>query len=178
MKRTALALSVGVAVALVGCGDHARSVSIAHGALTLYDHEVRIQHSGAPDARITAGGVLRIGSDEVALTGEQKATASAYYDAAMALPGLGLDTGKAGVAVGAAAIKEVASGLAKGDTSQIDKNIEAKADAVKQSALKICADLVTIRAAQDSLAASLAAFRPYAVLTSEEVDSCAKDMKN
>jgi hypothetical protein len=176
MNRTVL-VSASLAVGLLGCGDHSRSISVAHGHLTVYAHEVRIEHSGAPDARITEGGMLRIGSEEVALTPEQKTTAAAYYAAAMAIPAHGIATGKAGAEVGVAAVKEVASGLARGDTSQIGAKVEAKADAVKEAALQICADLEAVRAAQESLAASLDAFKPYAVVTAADVGDCARDLR-
>ena len=176
MNRFVL-VSLSVAAGLVGCGEHSSSISLARGHLTVYRHEIRIEHAGAPDARITEGGVLRIGSEEVPLSPEQKATAAAYYAAAMAIPKHGVETGKAGAEVGAAAVKEVAAGLAKGDTSGIGPKIEAKADGVRAAAAKICDDLAAVRTAQESLAATLEAFRPYAVVTPADVGDCSSDLK-
>ena len=86
-----------------------------------------------------------------------------------------LDAGKAGAAVGLAAAHEALDGIAKGDTSQIGAKVEAQADQVRVAAGRICEDLATLRQAQQSLAASLEAFRPYASVAQDDVTDCARD---
>ena len=46
---------------------------------------------------------------------------------------------------------------------------------VRVAAGRICEDLATLRQAQQSLAASLEAFRPYASVSQEDVTDCARD---
>ena len=178
MNRTVLALSACLVAGSVGCDKHASSVSLAHGALHIHTNDVTIERSGGPDAHLLPGGVLKIGSDEVALTPEQKAAAASYYDAALAVTAHGVETGKAGAEVGATAAKEVVSGLVHGDTSQIGAKVEASAAKVKQQALRICDDLGTIRNSQEALATGLVAFQPYRVVSDSDVSNCRKDLKD
>ena len=179
MNKTVLLLSLTAVGACLGCGDHARSVTLAHGQLRIYAHEVTIDRSAGAgaEAHLLEGGLLRIGKDDVALTLDQKAFVASYYDAALAITQHGIETGKAGAEVGATAAKEVVSGLAKGDTSQIGARVEASAAKVKQQALKICEDLKTMRTAQEALAASLPAFEPYRAVSEADVADCAKDLR-
>ena len=178
MNRIVLVLSVVAVAACLGCGDHVQSVTLAHGRLRVYAHEVTIERSGGADAHLLEGGVLKVGGDDVALTPEQKALVSSYYDAALSITKHGIETGKAGAEVGATAAKAVVSGLAKGDTSQIGAKVEASAAKVKESALRICADLKGMRDAQESLAAGLAAFEPYRAVSESDVADCAKELKD
>lgn len=179
MTRIALALAVGATLGgLAGCGHHSGSITVAHGKVTVYDREVRIRSSGAADASITADGALTIGDRAVTLSAEQTAAADAYFKAATSIGQHGIETGKAGADAGMTAAKEVVSGLVHGDTSQIEPRVKAKAEEVKRQAMHICEDLAGMRASQEALAASLAAFHPYAVIDAEEVSDCGKDLKN
>lgn len=178
MNQTVAVLSTVAVAACLGCGDHVPSVSLSHGHLHIYPHEVTIERSGRADAHLLAGGVLRIGGDEQALKPEQKALVESYYDAAQSVTEHGIEAGKAGAAVGATAAKEVVSGLAHGDTSQIGAKVEASAAKVKEQALKICDDLKAMRTAQELLAAGLPAFEPYRAVSESDVADCAKDIKD
>ena len=178
MKRIVLVLPAFAAACAIGCGDHAASVTLAHGRLSVHPHEVTIERTGGPDAHLLAGGVLRIGSEDVTLTAEQKATVETYYNAALAITEHGIATGKAGAEVGAVAAKEVVSGLAHGDTSQIGAKVEASAAKVKEQALRICDDFKAMHAAQEALAAALPAFEPYRALSEADVSDCRKDLKD
>ena len=179
MNKTVLVLSSAAVGACLGCGDHVQSVTLAHGQLRIYAHEITIDRSNGEgaEAHLLKGGVLRIGKDDVALTAEQKALVESYSDAALSITKHGIETGKAGAEVGATAAKEVVSGLAKGDTSQIGAKVEASAAKVKQQALKICEDLKVMRTSQEALAATLAAFEPYRAVSEADVADCAKDLK-
>ena len=177
MNRTVLVILLAAAAGAVGCGDHSSSVTLGHGALRVHAEEVTIEGSSGPDAHLLPGGVLKIGSDPVTLTPEQQASVEAFYDAAHAISQHGIETGKAGAQVGATAAKEVVSGLAHGDTSQIEAKVQASAAKVKEQALKICDDIGAMRSSQEALAGSLAAFTPYRVITESDVSGCRKDLK-
>ena len=179
MNKSILVLSSAVLGACLGCGDHLQSVTLAHGRLRIYAHEVTIDRSasGGAEAHLLERGLLRIGKDEVVLTPDQRALVASYYDAALAITQHGIETGKAGAEVGATAAKEVVSGLAKGDTSQIGAKVEASAAKVKEQALKICEDLKAMRTAQEALAATLPAFEPYRAVSEADVADCAKDLR-
>lgn len=178
MNKTVAVLSALAVAACLGCGDHVQSVTLSHGRLRIFAHEVTIERSGGAAAHLLEGGVLKIGSDEQALNPEQKALVESYYAAALSITKHGIETGKAGAEVGATAAKEVVSGLVHGDTSQIGAKVEASAEKVKEKALKICDDLTAMRTAQESLASSLPAFEPYRAVSESDVADCAKDIKH
>ena len=177
MNTLVLAFAVaGAAISgLAGCGHRNGWITLAHGAVTVSDREVRIHRSGGPDATIRDGGELTIGTEPVVLSTDQKAAAAAYYAAAIATGKHRIETGKAGADAGMAAAKEVVNGLVHGDTSQIGPRVEAKANEVKRQALHICEDLATLRVSQETLAGSLTAFQPYAVITAGDVAGCGQE---
>jgi hypothetical protein len=171
-------LLAATGTALAACSEHSHDFSFAHGALRVHGSEVIITGDSGRDAHLAPGGSLTIGKDPVTLSPEQRAQAESYYNAALAIRGDALATGKAGAEVGATAAQEVVSGLVHGDTSQIGAKIEAKTREVRQQALGLCHDLESIRSAQESLAATLPAFKPYAVVRESEVTDCARDLKD
>jgi len=178
MHKRSWAAIAALGGALTACGGGGVSViSLAHGHLQVRGSEVTITRSGAPDAQLSAGGGLRIGGQDVALSAEQRAQVERYYGSAIAIRGHALETGKAGAEVGATAAKEVVSGVLHGDTSQIGAKVEAKAEEVKRIALGLCNDIAAIRDAQQALTATLEAFKPYAVVDADEVSDCSKDLK-
>lgn len=176
MNRILLALPAAAVALTLGCGEHSESVSLAHGSVHIHPHEISIERTGGADAHLLPGGVLRIGNDDVTLTAEQKASVESYYTAATSITKHGIETGKAGAEVGATAAKEVISGLAHGDTSQIGAKVEAEAQKVKDKALVICEDLKAMRTAQEALAVSLPAFQPYRAVSESDVSDCSKDV--
>jgi hypothetical protein len=179
MREVACAAAAVLLVAASACGDHsgsrvATTGESGLGALHVGDGGVTITRRGGPDARISADGRLTVGSQEVAVNDAQRAQLVAYYASATALVEHAKATGRAGAAVGAAAVTEVVSGLVKGDTSQIGAKVELKANAVKQEARMLCDAAASLRATQSALSADLIAFRPYAVIRDDQ-SNCKKD---
>ncbi len=166
---------------LAGCSNGSDmsdfgSTSIANGGIRV-NHGVAILHvSGAPNAVISADGELRIDGKTVSTTPAQQDLLKHYAEAALAVREHGIATGKAGAAVGGAAIQGIAAAISSGDSNQIDKHVEAKAKLVEQAAMKICQDIVSIKLAQDALATQLTAFKPYAnILGADAGEDCHKD---
>ncbi len=160
-----------------GSGDdkaqtHGIGGTIHLGPLGIGSDEVTIHSEGHPDARILAGGRLVIDNRELRLTDAQREQVRAYHEAAMLLGTHGKDVGIAGAKVGAEAVGAVVSGLLKGEPDSIGPKVEAKAEAVKQAAGRLCDDVAAMRRAQDALAADLEAFRPYATIDDHDVADC------
>jgi hypothetical protein len=175
-RSALLALS---AATLVACGHPTTSsVSLHNGGLSLRDGQVVIDGPGGSQARISSTGQLVIGGHEVAVSGAQRAELVRYHSAASAVVSHAVATGAAGAAVGVAAVTSVASGLAKGDMSEVKAKVETQADELKRQALKMCDDLTAMRAAQDALSAGLEAFRPYAVVSARDAADCARDLRS
>ena len=82
-------------------------------------------------------------------------------------------TDMAGAVAAGQAAKSIAQEVASGDVANIDKKLQAKSPEETEAALKTCQDLAGIKAAQDSLAGQLAAFRPYAgIIEAGNVSDC------
>ncbi len=179
MKYIRPALFAVAVVALVACGDHGSlsNTSIANGALRVSGDLVRLHADAHPTAIIDSAGDFSVDGKPVQVTPPQHALLLQYYTAATAVRTHGLETGKAGAAIAGEALKGAAAAIANGgDDKSVDARVQAQADRVKQAAMKICDDLAGIRAAQEQLAATLPAFRPYGDLIGQgSVDDCRKD---
>lgn len=142
--------------------------------LTLLDTQHFAVHAkNGPDAIVSADGELSIGSSSMVLDGTQKDLVRRYFASANALHRDGIAAGMAGASTAMTAIGSVVSGLASGEPDKIGPAIEAKAAAVEAKAQAICGDLRELDAAQDALAASLPAFKRYALIEPKDVHECA-----
>ena len=184
MYFKSLTVTLALAGLLAGCGDSSDHVSVIgfngsrliNGHIGLNDNNVTLRVDGSPDAVISAGGDLSIDSRPVTVDAPQRALLQTYYRDVASVRDHGIETGKAGAATAGVALKSVASGLANGNTDQIDKQVNAQADKVKQSAMKICQDLADIQTTQNALATQLPAFKPYtSIVADSDVRDCRKD---
>jgi hypothetical protein len=155
------------------------STDIANGHIRLNNDHVTLRVDGSPDATINANGDLQIDQQAVSVSDAQRQLLQSYYQNAFAIRTDGIATGKAGAAVGAQAIKSVATRLASGDPDKIQQDVEAKAELVKQAARKICQDVGGIQTAQDQLAAQLPAFKPYgSIIGANDAKDCIDGIKS
>jgi hypothetical protein len=187
-RSVASALAAAVLAACGGGHDEARKAAeatsdaqreLAAGQLhidplSFTKDGVRISRSGGPDALVTADGAFEVDGQDVALTPEQKALFAKYYESAYAMRSHAIDTGLAGVDVAKTAVGEVLGGLMKGDTSQIEKNVQKSAEGVKAAAFELCGDLEQIAAVESQLA-SLEAFAPYRFVDQAKIDDCRRE---
>jgi hypothetical protein len=185
MKHAVLLASLTLCSLLAACGSDSDSYSITHdsgvhlsnGSIRAKDGQITLRTSDTPDATITAQGDLTINQQTVAVDPAIRDLLKSYYQNATAVRTDGIATGKAGAEVGKQAVESVKQGLASGHPDQIGQQIEAKAQVVKEAALKICQDLGGIQSAQDQLAAQLPAFKPYGHIVSiNDVSDCRDDI--
>jgi hypothetical protein len=168
---TMFAIAAGVA----GCNssDHYDTVT---NYLSIHEGSIAVHSSGRADADITAAGDLSIAGNNVAVNDTQRDLFKHYYTTALAIRDHGIATGEAGAAVAGKALSSVASGLASGDTSKIDSEVNASADKVEAKAALICTDLADLRSTQETLAGQLPAFQPYAQIKANEADDCRRGL--
>jgi len=153
---------------LAACGN---DTSFHHFSVVDASH-VALHAHAAPPATLAADGQLAIDGKPVAVTPAQQALLADYHAGVMALVHDATATGAAGVATAATALDAVASGLANGDTQSIDAKVNAKAAQVEAAAARICTDLAALRDKQETIAAQLPAFGPYATIGADEVGGC------
>ncbi len=163
---------------MVGCGNNSVSSFggsvIANGAITVKHNKVTLRVADAPNAVIDAGGTLRVDSKSVATNPAQRELLKQYYLAATAVREHGIATGKAGVAFAAESVKDAISSALSGDEGKTKERAATGSNKVVQAAMKICLDLANIRTTQDSLAAQLPAFKPYADIIQADAAHCRK----
>lgn len=184
MKLASCLATLTLCGLLAACGDgsdtpvtfSSDNTNMLNGHIRLSNGNVTLHAENAPDATITAIGDLQIGQQGVQVDAAARELLKSYYRNAMLIRTDGIATGKAGAAVGEAAAKSVVSNLASGNPDQIQRDVEAKAQGVKQAALKICEDLGNIQTAQDQLVAQLPAFKPYGnIVKGDNVSDCKND---
>jgi hypothetical protein len=164
-------LALAFAVSVSACSFDSGEGSI--GSL-IHIHDGRVSIRGRDDttARIRADGDLRIAGKAVALTPAQRALTTRYYQQVQATLHDGMETGKAGAAMAGSVIGAVFSGLARGDTRDIDRKANAQAAKIEGHVARICDDMQAIQTTQNQLAAQLPAFAPYTVIDDKRVGDC------
>lgn len=190
--RTAL-LALAVATALTGCNagrDAADSTGTTieknvetnvQSAMEKARHElatenITVDAKGQPDAEITPKGDLLIDGKAVPVTAAQRALLLQYRADVSAVASAGMDVGVQGARLAASAMGEALRGVFTGEADQVEKRIEAKAEPIRQAALRICDHLPSMFRTQQQLAASLPAFAPYAKMDQGDIDDCRREV--
>lgn len=170
-RKTTTCLAL-LTMAMIGCAESDEQ-SFTHLTPVDAQHVAVHRHAG-PDAVVSAAGELAIAGQVIALSSAQKDLVAQYFAHASALRDDGLATGMAGASTALTAISSVVSGLANGEPDKIGPAVDAKAAKIEEHVQKLCRDLHELAAAQDALAASLPAFRPYALIAEKDVDRCTR----
>lgn len=130
---------------------------------------------GAAKAEITPEGDLLIDGKPVTITIEQRQMLVTHRKLLATLAINGMEIGLKGVDLAGEAIGEAVKGVFTGDTGNIEKKVEAKAEKIEASAKALCEQLPLLMASQDKLAASLPEFKPYATMTTDDINDCHTD---
>lgn len=151
--------------------------SSSKGKIIIKDDNVIIYSNTGGTARIAPDGTLAINDKVEAVNATQHrllvqyaATINDMQQQAMrlvsAVPGF-----TAGI------VADVLAGVfSGGNDQQIDKQANRHAHDFAQKALPICKDAQTLKQLQDTLTASLPAFKPYAVTEGHDVNDCEHDI--
>ncbi|MDR1076739.1 MAG: DUF2884 domain-containing protein [Xanthomonadaceae bacterium] len=134
--------------------------------------DIKLNARGYPDARITPEGNLVIGDSVVEITGEQHGLLTQYRGQVAAIAQQGAQMGVQGAAVAAATAKAVIGAVFSGDTDQVEAKVKAETDKIKEHVGVLCGHLAELKQTQDTLAAQLPAFAPYAHIDQDDIDDC------
>lgn len=130
-----------------------------------------------PDAAITPKGDLVVDGKTVAVTPAQRAMLLEYRGQIIDVAEAGMAIGAKGADLAGAAVSEALGAVfGGGDTKAMEDRIQAKAEKLKHEAKVICDRLPAMLDTQHKLSASLPAFKPYAKMTQDDVDDCARDI--
>ena len=182
MRAYLLPVLVLIAAGVAGCSSGTTTTYISGDSvtnyITIHNGIIAVHAPDRADADITATGDLSISGTSVTVTDAQRDLLKHYYSAAVALRDHGIATGNAGIATAGKAISSVASGLLSGNTDKIDGEVNASAAKVEAKVALICTDLAELRSNQETLAAQLPAFQPYAVIKADDADDCQHDVRD
>ena len=167
-KTACLALLL---VATTGCSAKSDDESFTHLTPVDAQHFAVHRHAG-PDAVVSAADELAIAGKAVSLNLDQRRLVAQYFTHASALRDDGFATGMAGASTAITALTSVVTGLANGEPDKIGQDVEAKAAKLDEHVEKLCRDLRELAITQDALAASVADFKPYALIADKDVDDC------
>ena len=131
-----------------------------------------------PRAEITPAGDLLVDGKAVEVTPEQRKLLLQYREEVLGVAEAGLEIGSKGADIAGEAIGQAIGAIFSGNTDEIEKRVEARAEELKQEAKVICTRLPAMLEVQQRLAASLPEFKPYANMTQEDVDDCMDDLED
>ncbi|MGH8145644.1 MAG: hypothetical protein ACREPY_04870 [Rhodanobacteraceae bacterium] len=163
---------------ITGAIDSSISSALDNAQAQLRDHNITVSHndSNLPKAEITPKGDFIVGGKTVAITPAQRAALLDYRKQMISVASQGIAIGKQGAALGMqAAATALAAALSGKSDKEIQQKVETQTAGIRQAAAKICDRLPAMMAEQQKLAAVLPAFKPYATMTQEDIDSCRED---
>lgn len=128
-----------------------------------------------PKAEITPQGDLLIEGAKVQANAEQQALLKQYRGQIENVAMIGMDIGEQSADIAGKALTEAFTGIFSGKTDQIEQKVEAEAEKIKVSAVKLCDQLPAMLATQQALAASMPEFKPYATMEQSDIDDCYND---
>jgi len=132
------------------------------------------QASNGSKAQLTPKGDLIIEGRTVPVTPEQRALLLDYRRQVIAVAESGMAIGVKGADLAGKAVLDTFAGLMHGDADAAGKRIDAEGKRLEAEAKQICTRLPSMLAAQRRVAAALPEFKPYANMTQEDIDDCAK----
>ena len=128
-----------------------------------------------PKAEITPQGELLIEGRSIEANAQQQALLLQYRKQIEGVASAGMDIGVQGADLGVKAATEAIKGIFSGNPGDVEQRIEAEAEKVKLSAMKLCEQLPAMLETQTALAAAMPEFKPYATMDQDDIDDCYDD---
>lgn len=173
-RSTSFALLLS-ALLLAACSPKGSADRDGDASDALWGRNLTLNATGQPKAQITAKGDFIVGGKTVPVNDAQRALLVTYHRELGGIADAGIATGKEGAKLAGKAVGAAVKGIFSGNPDQIDQQIEAEAKKVEAEAMKICERLPALYRAQQDLAATLPAFRPYAALEVDDIAECKAD---
>lgn len=143
------------------------------GEIDIEDDDVVIA-TGSREARISPRGELSVDGRRVRVTAKDRDDLIRYNVTMHWLEDRAVDLGLQGAGLAVAALGEALAAVLSGDEEGVERRVEARAERIKDDARELCLEVRRLERVQDRLAASVAAFRPFAVMELE-ADDCDVD---
>ncbi|WP_297831835.1 hypothetical protein [Thermomonas sp.] len=156
---------------------HSKNLPISGNRIQIGDHRIGDNDDTLPKAEITPQGDLLIEGKPVAINAQQRRDLLTYREQVIAIAEAGMAIGSQGVGIAGMAVGGIPGLILGGEKAQkeYEARIEAESKKIEAAARQICTQLTPLLAAQQRLAESLPAFKPYATMTQADIDDCGKD---
>jgi len=145
--------------------------------IAIGDLTVSNGHYGEAQAEITPQGDLLIAGKPVPLSSAQRRAVLAYRQQLVEIAQQGMQIGKQGATLGMRVAGEALAGAFPGQSEQqIRQHAEDQAAGIRKAAAKLCDRLNVVMAGQQTLAADVPAFKPYATMSAKDISECRQGM--
>jgi len=131
--------------------------------------------SSLPKAEISPAGDFLVDGTPVEVDAAQRELLLAHRANIIAIAEAGITIGIQGAQLGAEAAKGAISSALSGKGEEFEQRMQAEAAKIEAEADKLCDRLPPLLASQQTLAAALPAFEPYATMDATDVEDCRKD---
>lgn len=143
------------------------------------DEDQATKRQTVPKGEITPRGDLLIDGKAVAVDAAQRRQLLDYRAQVIGIARTGMDAGEQAAMLAIEATDVSLFRLILGGLSgSLERRVEATVkEKIQPMVLQICHQLPQLRDSQQSLAASVPDFRPYATLDSDDVENCERDIR-
>lgn len=153
----------GITLATLALSACSPGINEGIGHRITFDSSGMAVHSiGKPDAHIGKDGSLAIDGRSITVTPAQRVLLQRYYGEARSMMQSGTAVGKQGVAMAEKGIGNALASLLHGDSSKAQEKLETQSNGMDSAVVKLCTDLKALGETQQTLAARIPAFAPYA----------------
>ncbi len=155
-----------------------KNISISDGiSLNVNGRQIHRSGSDLPEAEITPEGDLLIEGKAVTVTPGQRQQVLAYRGQIIHVAEAGIAIGAKGADIAGEVVGGVVGAIFGGKDNEkaFEQRMEAQGKKIEAEAMKLCTLLPALLASQQALSTSLPEFKPYARMTQEDIDDCAKD---
>lgn len=144
------------------------------------DERSDAQRPALPKGEITPSGDLLVDGKPVAIDTDQRRQLLDYRAQVLALARLGIDAGERAAlqaidATDVSLFRLIVGGMSGSLERRVDASVRRE---LQPTVLQICRRLPPLRIAQQALAASVPAFRPYATLRDDNAADCERDVRS
>jgi len=176
-KMRSKAALVFAAAFLLGAGSAAGgrlSISLDGDGIDIDGDEVVITAEDDSEATISSDGKLEIEGRRIVIAARDRQALARSNAALHRIEERAIEIGFQGAGLAVSALGEAVVAIATGDGHRAERRVEARADRIKDNARELCEELRDVERLQDTLAARLPAFRPFAVIDLD-ADDCRVD---
>lgn len=155
-----------------------RVESIGGSEISLRGDDVVITARDGSEALITPDGALTIRGRPIQVTSDQRELLKQYSAGIADIEKRGMRIGKHAVDMVGGMMGTLVADLFAGHDQDMDKDMEAKAEPLKEEARALCGDVRVQKHLQQKLATALPMFKPYAVIDMDSENDCHVDNNN